>query len=69
MSTIKDPSDMMRTETKILGLFLALALVIATPLVGGEMPAAQAQTSAENITQAQEPAADNKCYSDCNSAH
>jgi len=57
MSTIKDPSDMMRTETKILGLFLALALVIATPLVGGEMPAAQAQTSAENITQAQEPAA------------
>lgn len=57
MSTIKDPSDMMRTETKILGLFLALALVIATPLVGDEMPAAQAQTSAENITQAQEPAA------------
>jgi uncharacterized protein len=57
MSTIKDPSDMMRTETKILALFLALALVIATPLVGDEMPAAQAQTSAENITQAQEPAA------------
>lgn len=56
MSTIKDPSDMMRTETKILGLFLALALVIATPLVGSEMPAAQAQTT-ENITQAQEPAA------------
>ena len=57
MSTIKDPTDMMRTETKILGLFLALALVIATPLVGSEVPAAQAQTTAENITQAQEPAA------------
>lgn len=57
MSTIKDPTDMMRTETKILGLFLALALVIVTPLVGSEMPAAQAQTTAENITQAQEPAA------------
>ena len=57
MSTIEDPSNMMRTETKILGLFLALALVIATPLVGSEMPAAQAQTTAENITQAQEPAA------------
>ena len=57
MSTIKDPRDIMRTETKILGLFLALALVIATPLVGSEMPAAQAQTTSENITQAQEPAA------------
>jgi uncharacterized protein len=55
MSTIKDPRDIMRT--KILGLFLALALVIATPLVGSEMPAAQAQTTAENSPQAQEPAA------------
>jgi uncharacterized protein len=57
MSTIKDPRDIMRTGTKILGLFLALALVIATPLVGSEMPAAQAQTTAENSPQAQEPAA------------
>jgi uncharacterized protein YggE len=47
----------MRTGTKILGLFLALALVIATPLVGSEMPAAQAQTTVENSPQAQEPAA------------
>lgn len=57
MSTIKDPRDIIRTETKILGLFLALALVIATPLVGSEMPAAQAQTTEENGPQAQEPAA------------
>jgi uncharacterized protein YggE len=57
MSTIKDSHDIMRTGTKILGLFLALALVIATPLVGSEMPAAQAQTTAENSPQAQEPAA------------
>jgi uncharacterized protein len=57
MSTIKDPRDIMRTGTKILGLFLALALVISTPLVGSNMSAAQAQTTAENITQAQEPAA------------
>lgn len=57
MSTIKDPRDIMRTGTKILGLFLALALVVATPLVGSEMPAAQAQTTAENSPQAQEPAA------------
>jgi uncharacterized protein len=57
MSTIKDPRDIMRTGTKILGLFLALALVIATPLVGSNMPAAQAQTTAENSPQAQEPAA------------
>jgi uncharacterized protein len=57
MSTIKDPRDIMRTGTKILGLFLALALVIATPLIGSEMPAAQAQTTAENSPQAQEPAA------------
>jgi uncharacterized protein len=57
MSTIKDPRDIMRTGTKILGLFLALALVIATPLVGSEMPAAQAQTTAENSPQAQESAA------------
>jgi uncharacterized protein len=57
MSTIKDPRDIMRTGTKILGLFLALALVIAIPLVGSEMPAAQAQTTAENSPQAQEPAA------------
>jgi uncharacterized protein YggE len=57
MSTIKDPRDIMRTGTNILGLFLALALVIATPLVGSEMPAAQAQTTAENSPEAQEPAA------------
>jgi uncharacterized protein YggE len=57
MSTIKDPLAIMRTETKILGLFLALALVIATPLIGSEMPAARAQTTAENSPQAQEPAA------------
>ncbi len=57
MSTIKDPRDIMRTGTKILGLFLALALVIATPLVGSETPAAQAQTTIENSPQAQEPAA------------
>ena len=57
MSTIKDPCDIMRTGTKILGLFLALALMTATPLVGSNIPAVQAQTTAENITQAQEPAA------------
>jgi uncharacterized protein len=57
MSTIKDSSDIMRTETKILGLFLALALVIAIPLVDSEMPAAQAQTTAENSPEAQESAA------------
>jgi uncharacterized protein len=57
MSTIKDRRDVIRTETKILALFLALALVIATPLVGSEMPAAQAQTTAENSPEAQESAA------------
>jgi uncharacterized protein len=57
MSTLKDPRDIMRKGTKILCLFLALALGIATPLVGSNMPAVQAQTTAENITQAQEPAA------------
>jgi uncharacterized protein YggE len=57
MSTIKDPRDIMRTGTKILALFLALGLVIATPLVGSEIPAAQAQTTAENSPEAQEPAA------------
>jgi uncharacterized protein len=57
MPTIKDRRDVIRTETKILALFLALALVIATPLVGSEMPAAQAQTTAENSPEAQESAA------------
>jgi uncharacterized protein len=57
MSTIKDPRVIMRTGTKILGLFFALALVIASSLVDSEMPAAQAQTTAENSPEAQESAA------------
>lgn len=61
MSTIKDPRETMRTKTTSLSSFLAallaLALLIATPLAGNEMPAAQAQTTLENSPQAQDPAA------------
>ena len=61
MSTIKVPRYTRRRETKSLGLFfacvLALALLMATPLAGSQIPAAQAQTTEETSTQAQEPAA------------
>ena len=59
MSTIKVPGDTSRTQTKSLGLFLAcvlaLALLMATPFAGSQIPAAQAQTTGENSPQAQEP--------------
>jgi uncharacterized protein len=59
MSTIKVPRDTSRTKTKSLGLFLvcvlALALLMATPFAGIQIPAAQAQTTGENSPQAQEP--------------
>jgi uncharacterized protein len=63
MSTIKkNPSrDTLRTKTKDVGLFfacvLALALFMATPLAGSQIPPAKAQTTGENNSlQAQEPA-------------
>jgi hypothetical protein len=52
----------LRTKTKDLGLFiaglLALALFIATPLAGSQIPSAKAQITEENNSpQAQGPAA------------
>ena len=64
MSTNRYPPsrDTLRTKTEDLGFFiacvLALALFIATPLAGSQVPAASAQTTEENNSlQAQEPAA------------
>ena len=63
MSTIRYPPRVtLRTNAKGLGLFfacvLALALFVATPLAGSQIPAAKAQTTGENSSpQAQEPAA------------
>jgi hypothetical protein len=57
------PRDTLRTKTKDLGLFiaglLALALLMATPLAGSQIPSAKAQqiTEENNSPQAQGPAA------------
>ncbi len=60
-STIKHPHDTLRTKTKGLGLFfasvLALALFIAAPLAGTQIPAAKAQTTGETSLEDQESAA------------
>ncbi len=60
MYTIKHPRNIVRTRTRVLGLFfaivLALALLMATHISGSQIPAAQAQTTSENNSpQAQEP--------------
>jgi uncharacterized protein YggE len=59
--TIKHPHDTLRTKTKGLGLFfasvLALALFIAAPLAGSQIPAAKAQTTGESSLEDQESAA------------
>jgi uncharacterized protein YggE len=61
MSTIKHPRDTQRTKTRCLRFFftsvLALALFVATPLVGSQIPAAKAQTTGETGPDDQEPAA------------
>jgi uncharacterized protein YggE len=61
MSTIKYPRDTLRTKTKGLRFFftcvLALVLFVATPLVGNQIPAVKAQTTAEIGPEDQEPAA------------
>jgi hypothetical protein len=56
------PRDTLRTKTKDLGFFiacvLALALFMATPLAGSQIPSAKAQITEENNSpQAQGPAA------------
>src|SRR5919112_42068 len=56
------PRDTLRTKTKDLGFFiacvLALALFMATPLAGSQIPSAKAQIAEENNRpQAQGPAA------------
>ena len=60
MSTVKYLHDTLRIKTKGLGLFiacmLALALFMVTPIAGSQIPTAQAQSTGQNITQAQEPA-------------
>jgi uncharacterized protein YggE len=60
-STIKHPHDTLRIKTKGLGLFfasvLALALFIAAPLAGSQIPAAKAQTTGETSLEDQESAA------------
>jgi len=62
MSTIKHSPDTLRMKTKGISLFfvcvLVLALFLATPLAGSQIPSAKAQTTEENIPQDQEPAAD-----------
>ena len=59
MSTKKVPHVTPRIKTKSLSIFLAcvlaLALLMTTPLVGSQIPAAQAQTTGENSPQDQEP--------------
>lgn len=63
MSTIKHPRDTVRKKTKGLCLFfacvLALALFIATPLAGSQIPAARAQATEEISPEDQELAASN----------
>ena len=61
MSPIRYPPNRLTTKTKGLGLFvvcaLALALFIAAPLAGSQIPAAKAQTTGETSPEVQEPAA------------
>jgi uncharacterized protein YggE len=61
MSTIKYPHDTLRTKTKprrlVFVCVLALALYIATPLAGGQIQAAHAQSTGESSPQEQDPAA------------
>jgi uncharacterized protein YggE len=61
MSTLKCPLDVVSRRTKSLHWFLAclvaLAMLMATPLVDSPIRAAEAQTSEQNSPQAQEPAA------------
>ena len=61
MSPIRYPPDRLTAKTEGLGLFfvcaLALALFIAVPLAGSQIPAAQAQTTGETSPEVQEPAA------------
>jgi uncharacterized protein YggE len=60
MSPISYSPDGPTTKTKGLGLFfvcaLALALFIAAPLAGGQIPAAKAQTTGQTSPEDQEPA-------------
>jgi uncharacterized protein len=61
MSTTKHPRDTLRRKTRCLQLFftsvLALVLFAATLLVGSQIPAAKAQSTAEIGLEDQEPAA------------